>query len=140
MMAVIVGAAAVITWWRRSLGGDRERETARAILRKKLGYLELDEGDVERFLDDFLSDQNPHPLRSRLRRLHSGLPLYEYTDILAATSLAGRVEALEEWLVTSFLLSSDFFGNNADTTRVVHYVAFYDPYRLPCTNPFARFD
>lgn len=36
-----------------------------------------------------------------------------------------------------FLLSTDFFQNGADESRLVHYVAFYDPYVSPCWNPCA---
>jgi hypothetical protein len=38
------------------------------------------------------------------------------------------------------LLSTDFFRFDADETRVIHYVGFYDPSLAPCSNPLARFD
>ena len=34
-----------------------------------------------------------------------------------------------------FLLSTDFFQNGADESRLVRYVSFYDPYVSPCWNP-----
>jgi hypothetical protein len=47
---------------------------------------------------------------------------------------------LERQLVSDFLLSSDFFSNGADEGRPVRHLALYDPRRVGCRNPFARFD
>ncbi len=47
---------------------------------------------------------------------------------------------LTEDLFTKFLLSSDFFQNGADESRVVYYQILYDPYLTPCYNPFAILD
>ena len=50
------------------------------------------------------------------------------------------MEALEERICAAFLMSSDFFTNGADETRPVRYLALYEPTKVGCTNPFARFD
>jgi hypothetical protein len=34
-----------------------------------------------------------------------------------------------------YLLSTDFFVNGADESKLVRYVLFYDPYVSPCWNP-----
>jgi len=36
-----------------------------------------------------------------------------------------------------FLLSTDLFRNQMDTTKPVEYTGFYNPYRQPCSNPFS---
>ena len=36
-----------------------------------------------------------------------------------------------------FLMSTDFFVQNMNVNRTVKYVAFYNPYRQPCSNPFS---
>ena len=41
--------------------------------------------------------------------------------------------------LAQFLLSTDYFINGADESRVVHYVMFFDKTR-PCSNPFAILD
>lgn len=41
---------------------------------------------------------------------------------------------------TTFLLSSDFFLNGADVKKPVTYLVLHDPARVPCHNPFARYD
>jgi hypothetical protein len=51
-----------------------------------------------------------------------------------------RIEALQDRICESFLMSSDFFRNGADESKPVRYLALYQPRRAGCTNPFARFD
>jgi hypothetical protein len=41
---------------------------------------------------------------------------------------------------TNYLLSSDFFKNGADQSRLIRYIGYYDPAITPCNNPLARFD
>lgn len=41
---------------------------------------------------------------------------------------------------TTFLLSTDFFLQGAKTENPLNYLAFYNPARVPCQHPFARFD
>ena len=41
---------------------------------------------------------------------------------------------------TDYLLSTDFFRNGADQSRLVRYVGYYDPAVTPCNNPLARLD
>ena len=36
-----------------------------------------------------------------------------------------------------FLASTDFFQTGADESRPLRYVAYFDPYRSPCYNPFS---
>lgn len=38
----------------------------------------------------------------------------------------------------TFLMSTDFFLKDADTTRPLSYVAYYDPYITPCWNPLVK--
>jgi hypothetical protein len=54
-----------------------------------------------------------------------------------STDKRSRLARLEDSLVSTYLLSSDFFLNGADESRKINYVAYYDPMR-PCQNPFAR--
>ena len=45
-----------------------------------------------------------------------------------------------DWARAQLLLSTDFFRFDADESRVIQYVGFYDPSLAPCTNPLARLD
>lgn len=40
-------------------------------------------------------------------------------------------------IVGFFLLSTDFFINKMDPAKPVKYRALYDPYQIPCSNPFS---
>jgi hypothetical protein len=56
---------------------------------------------------------------------------------------AGRRLERNQWsdeVQTQFLLSTDFFRFDADETRLISYVGYYDPSVTPCNNPLARFD
>jgi hypothetical protein len=41
-------------------------------------------------------------------------------------------------LYVRFLMSTDFFINDEDAARPLHFLAYYDPYRTPCFNPLVR--
>lgn len=93
-------------------------------LEKNLGYLQMREEDRERFARDFAAEAPMAEGRLTERERWSG----------------ARIEALEERICATFLMSSDFFKNGADESRPVRYLALYEPSKAGCTNPFARFD
>jgi len=82
----------------------------------------------------------------------TGLPAFPYLRL--RTGAAEKFEAdyqryvgpppsrqlWPEAMQAQFLLSTDFFRFNADESRVVGYVGFYDPTVTPSNNPLARFD
>jgi hypothetical protein len=81
-------------------------------LRAHFNYLRLDPAGIEEYFADYLRYGDGF---SR----HSPLPPEVYTR---------------------YLLSTDFFRNGADESRLVTYIGFYDPALTPCNNPFATFD
>lgn len=40
-------------------------------------------------------------------------------------------------IVGTFLLSTDFFINKMDVTKQINYLAYYNPYKRACYNPFS---
>jgi len=94
------------------------------VLERNLGYLQSREEDRERFARDFALEAPMAEAHLTERVRWSG----------------ARIEALEERICATFLMSSDFFRNGADESRPVRYLALYQPPRVGCTNPFARFD
>ncbi len=50
--------------------------------------------------------------------------------------LAPRNLAANRLFYTKFLMSTDFFLNGADESRLVKYVALHHPYENPCWSPF----
>ena len=99
----------------RRLDDPWTRQTA-ATVRRLLPYLRIDEDGLARFCQDLLARKQ----RALLRRASAG---------------DARAEA---WLGQQFLLSSDFFWHGADVAQAVGYQAYYDPYEIPCANPFAQ--
>ena len=93
---------------------DPWTEQTAATVRRLLPYLWIDEDGLARFCQDLLAREQ-HAL---LRRASAG---------------DARAEA---WLGQQFLLSSDFFWHGADVAKAVGYRVYYDPYELPCANPF----
>jgi hypothetical protein len=41
-------------------------------------------------------------------------------------------------IVGTYLLSTDFFLNKMDVAKPVNYLAYYNPYKRPCYNPFSN--
>jgi hypothetical protein len=105
------------------------------IIEDRLGYLNLSEIDLFEFADAFAEDRGTYGLRGHLLAL--AYPIEH------ASSLGLELEDQEEFeykVLSRFLLSTDFFAHGTDDSRAVHYVAYSNPYRRPCSNPFARFD
>jgi hypothetical protein len=82
----------------------------------------------------------------------TGPPAFPYLKMRAGSVEAfeadyqryrGQTPARDRWsdrVQAQFLLSTDFFRFDADESRVVAYVGFYDPILTPSNNPLARFD
>jgi hypothetical protein len=116
-----------------------------AGVRRRLGFLRLDEGGVHAFAKDYIHAETLYvgsmlaqrPSWSRWKfRMHS--MVRGPVDRLGL-SHDGRTrrERLEESWATLFLLSSDFFATGANEARVARYVGLFDPMHA-CGNPFAR--
>ncbi len=105
------------------------------VLRKKLGYLNLDPDGVRRFARDLAASQSISS--ARLRIIDAAGPLYTGPQLSADNTLDNGIRHGEDRVVTLYLLSSDFFKHGADQNRTIHYLSFYDPL-VACGNPFAR--
>ncbi len=109
-----------------------------SVLRKRLSYLTLDEAGLR----SFASDQTTKILAKRvsLNRMRYHLVSTfgsSYKRFERSSDTRSRVVQAEDLLVSTYLLSSDFFINGSAEARTVQYLAYYDPMR-PCGNPFAR--
>lgn len=124
LLGLALGLAGGSLMW-RVFGRREPRGSAAArVVEKKLDYLQTSEEDRERFARDFAVEAPMAEGRLAGRDRWSG----------------ARVEALEERICAAFLLSTDFFRNGADEGRPVRYLALYEPTKIGCVNPFARFD
>lgn len=102
-----------------------------SVLHRRLGYLNLDEGSLNQFSTDFIDDYGTLGLQGRLLALgRPALGLIENVQ-------EDEVSRFEDRVVSKYLLSTDFFRNNADEALPVRYVVYYNPYKVACANPFA---
>jgi len=111
-------------------------DTIAMVLRKRLDYLQLEPEGVARFARDLLAK---HVLsNARTRVLSAARSVYSRFSLSSGTnSLAYLLRHGEDRIVASYLISSDFFVQGADETRVVQYLGLLDS-RRACANPFAQ--
>jgi hypothetical protein len=133
--AFLIGAAGLAGFcgWRFFAG--TEEDAIVAVIHKRLDYLQLDEPGVRKYARDLAAIRLISP--NRLRFLNVAGPLYSHLHWERENFLTSAIKHGEERIVSNYLLSSDFFRNGSDTSRLVHYIEYYDPLRA-CSNPFAR--
>jgi hypothetical protein len=131
-----VGAMGLGVWGVGRLGFQME---VVSILRRRLGFLKLEEGGVRAFAKDQTraTFDKKIPTWNRLRYHFVASNASSFKRFSRSTDMRSRMGTFEDTLVSTYLLSSDFFWNGSDESRKVNYVAYYDPIR-PCHNPFAR--
>jgi len=132
--ASIILAAIGVAGWRFKKG--TVEDAVETIIKGRLNYLQHDDAGVNAFARE-LARRNlikPTKLRatSALGVLYMSLSRATQHTFMGKSLLHG-----EERITTLYLLSSDFFRNGADVSKVVNYVRYYDP-TVACGNPFAR--
>lgn len=101
-------------------------DSAEHLIRKELKFLKVDDEGIRAFVKDY----------GAARDRYYKLVLKSYSMLGIDSSQSGKVHQL----VSTYLLSTDFFLNRMDESLVVKYVGLYDPYLRPCTHPFANAD
>jgi hypothetical protein len=102
------------------------KEATAAIIHNEYHYLRLDKAGVQKFAEDFLS-ANPPTANFKLKV--RGAKLF---GIKASKSRVGFS------ISQQYLLSTDFFRNKMDESKIVKYLGLFDPYLRPCANPFSE--
>lgn len=105
------------------------------VLQKRLHYLTLDDAGVHAFAKDLAASKMITVGKLRLAAA-AGLLNFEPQSM---NLLDTMLRQGEEHIVSTYLLSSDFFLRGADVTQKVSYMGFYDPFAYACRNSFARF-
>lgn len=119
-----LGTGALITIPTFGFATTSYEEAVTGILKKEIGYLDLDKKGIEKFIQDFSKDHDEkYRLKVRAMYLFGIKPDHSYTvnDI-----------------VRTYLLSTDFFLNQMNEHKTVHYIGLYNPYVRPCTQPFSN--
>lgn len=115
------GAVAILSF---SFARSSFEEAAAGVIYKELSFLKLDPEGVAKFAADFSKSKD-----SSYRLIVKG-----YALLGIGSSRSGKVNQL----VSSYLLSTDFFANGMDERNTVRYVGLYNPYTRPCAHPFSH--
>ena len=99
-------------------------DSSEKLIRKELSFLRLETEGIRRFLGDYG--------RTKDERFKLTIKGYGFLGITASQS--GKIHQM----VSSYLLSSDFFMHNQNESREIKYIGLYDPYTRPCTHPFSH--
>lgn len=107
-------------------------------VRRKLSFLKLDEAGLQAFATDQVHVLlAKRPTWSRWKYHYFAMFGKQFSRYTRSNDKRTRTERMEDNFASTYLLSSDFFLNHADESRVVKYLGFYDPLH-PCGNPFWR--
>lgn len=99
-------------------------ESAEHLIRKELSFLKLDGEGIRAFVNEYATAKDRY----------YKLIVKSYSILGIDSSQSGKVHQL----VSTYLLSTDFFVNNMDESRIIKFVGLYDPYLRPCAHPFAN--
>ena len=97
-------------------------EFAEKIIRSELGFLKLDDAGLKAFVRDYAAAKDRN----------YKLIVKGYGLLGIGSEHSGKIHQM----VSTYMLSTDFFANKMDERRVIKYVAIYDPYLRPCSHPF----
>lgn len=130
----VVGVGGLAAW---GLGRVGLKAEIAALIKRRLNYLKLDEQGVQTFATDKVDAifNKKIPTWNRLR-YHFGAGIPSYSRFHRSDARSRRAQ-FEDGVVQLYLLSSSFFIEGSDESRVVRYVGYFDPTH-PCQNPFAR--
>lgn len=107
------------------------KQAVTSIIHRELGYLKLDEQGVKKFVNDFADQTNAGSISSSQKMKMKVGTEYLFPGSVDTTLVKDRI-------ITSFLLSSDFFINKMNEKRTVQYIGLFDSSKKPCTNPFSH--
>lgn len=127
----IVGARA---WRKLSRSSAHDIE---ALLRKRLGYLTFDATALALFSEEYVKRYGAQAMRVHYEQTFGGIVEWFPFRRLLPADRAHDVRTFERRLVSLFLRSTDCFSKSRTAGQPIAYLAFADPYQLPCANPFA---
>jgi hypothetical protein len=96
-----------------------------ALLEDQLHFLNLDKNGLQQFARDF----------SKRQRSTEQLIIKAYGMAGVKATQSQRMHSL----ISTYLLSTDFFTNKMDEAKTVKYLGLYNPYLRPCAHPFSHF-
>lgn len=96
-----------------------------SIIYREYNYLKLNPEGVDLYVQEYLNNNKGG------HTYHMKIMAFDLFNVEQENS------TIVSHIVQNYLLSTDFFLNKMDETKVVHYIGAYDPYNTPCANPFS---
>lgn len=121
------------------------RASVASHIEKVLRYLVRDEPMPDAVITRFAQDYTMRGLafgnsiQASVFKLLSQLPYAAFRRLVIGVDGAGNVDAMESGLLTTFLLSTNYFSDDVAAGDSIAYQQFYDPYESGCQNPLATF-
>ncbi len=103
------------------------KEAAVGVIMQELAYLKLDRKGVEQYVEDYFRN---HYINSSFKA-QLNLKTCYYLGVTSGNS------RLVHEIVHYYLISTDFFLNKMDESRLVKYLGIYNAYARSCSNPFS---
>lgn len=95
------------------------------IIKEELYYLKLDSSGVHQFVNDYF--------QARENNLNESLKWKLAYFLKLDWRRSGRISDLIKY----YLLSSDFFINKTDESKIVNYLGLFNSYKSPVPNPYS---
>lgn len=109
---------------------------AKRIIKKDTASLKIAPEEFDKFFKDAAKTKLWNKMfpsaHKQLLKWH-----YYINNGLFTLPYVANYNAYRSKIVGAFLLSTDFFHNKMDESKSVKYIALYDPYLIPCSNPFS---
>ncbi len=129
LAVVFIGGAILVIPFEKVVG---------KILRTQLSFLKLENAAVDSFTRDMASS-GYYEKKSFDWKKQLFVRIYHFFENpLIPIPGRGRYDAYCTFFVNDFLLSTDFFLNKMDESKTVTYIALFEPYKRPCSNPFSN--
>lgn len=111
-------------------------QAIKKMLREDTEGLQIDGDSMDQFINDAHKEQFLATF-STIKKLL--IVVHTYFGFLGGIlPYRNKYVQYRGQLTGQFLLSTDLFRNQMDTTKQVQYTGFYNPYRQPCSNPFSN--
>lgn len=121
-----IGTASIFALPSLGLVSNSFKRSAVGIIMNELKFLKIDQKGVEQFVDDYFKIFQ-YDLTYEIK-----VKCYYMFEVKSDRS------SLVADLGNYYLLSTDFFRNKMDESMEVKYIGLYNPYKIPCSNPFSN--
>ena len=107
-------------------------------IKRRLSYLNFNSDSLEKFIAD-ADAKNLWDMHFGYRNKKLFIKAHFFIDNpLFSLPYKHKYEEYSDFIVSRFLLSTDFFYNKMNTDREIKYLALHEPYFRPCSNPFSN--